>query len=118
MSESRLQSEVVKYIQLQYPKVKYCASLGGIRTSMTQAVMAKRTGYVKGFPDLFIYESRTVDGITYHGLALEIKTIKGRATKEQKEWIEALNERGYKAEIVKGLPDILDLIDSYLNEKD
>ena len=118
MSESRLQSEVVKYIQLQYPKVKYCASLGGIRTSMTQAVMAKRTGYVKGFPDLFIYESRTKDGITYHGLALEIKTLKGRATKEQKEWIEALNERGYKAEVVKGLPDILKLIDSYLNEKD
>ena len=118
MSESRLQREVVKYIQLQYPKARYCASLGGIRTSMTQAVMAKRTGYVKGFPDLFIYESRTVDGITYHGLALEIKTIKGRATKEQKEWIEALNERGYKAEVVKGLPDILNLIDSYMNEKD
>ena len=118
MSESRLQSEVIKYIQLQYPKARYCASLGGIRTSMTQAIMAKRTGYVKGFPDLFIYESRTVNGITYHGLALEIKTIKGRATKEQKEWIEALNERGYKAEIVKGLPAILDLIDSYLNEKD
>ena len=118
MSESRLQSEVVKYIQLQYPKARYCASLGGIRTSMTQAIMAKRTGYVKGFPDLFIYESRIVDGITYHGLALEIKTIKGRATKEQKEWIEALNERGYKAVIVKGLPDILNCIDSYLNEKD
>ena len=117
MSESRLQSEVVKYIQLQYPKARYCASLGGIRTSMTQAVMAKRTGYVKGFPDLFIYESRTVDGITYHGLALEIKTIKGRATKEQKEWIEALNERGYKAAVVKGLPDILDLIDNYFNHQ-
>ncbi len=114
MSEARLQSEVVKYIKLQYPKVRYCASLGGIRTSMTQAVMAKRTGYVKGFPDLFIYEPRK----KFHGLALEIKTIKGRATKEQKEWIEALNERGYKAEIVKGLPDILDLIDSYLNETD
>ena len=116
MSESRLQSEVVKYIQLQYPKARYCASLGGIRTSMTQAIMAKRTGYVKGFPDLFVYEPSPCG--KYHGLALEIKTIKGRATKEQKEWIEALNERGYKAEIVKGLPDILNCIDSYLNEKD
>ena len=81
MSEARLQSEVVKYIQLQYPKVKYCASLGGIRTSMTQAVMAKRTGYVKGFPDLFIYEAKEKK---FHGLALEIKTIKGRATKGTK----------------------------------
>ena len=111
MSESRLQSEVVKYIKLQYPKALYCASLGGIRTSMTQAIMAKRTGYVKGFPDLFVYEPSPCG--KYHGLALEIKTLKGRATKEQKEWIEALNERGYKAVIVKGLPDILNCIDSY-----
>ena len=49
---------------------------------------------------------------------MEIKTIKGRATQEQKEWIEALNERGYKAEVVKGLADILNLIDGYMNEKD
>ena len=115
MSEARLQSEVVKQIQLQYPKVKYCASLGGqYQPFQSQRNRARKTGYVKGFPDLFIYEARN----GYHGLALEIKTLKGRATKEQKEWIEALNERGYKAVIVKGLPAILDLIDSYLNEKD
>ncbi len=115
MSEARLQSEVVKYIQLQYPKVRYCASLGGqYQPFQSQRNRARKTGYVKGFPDLFIYEPRK----RFHGLALEIKTLKGRATKEQKEWIEALNERGYKAEIVKGLPDILDLIDSYLNETD
>jgi len=115
MSESRLQSEVVKYISLQYPKARYCASLGGqYQPFQSQRNRAKNTGYSKGFPDLFIYEARN----GYHGLALEIKTIKGRATKEQKEWIEALNERGYKAEVVKGLPDILNLIDSYMNEKD
>ena len=115
MSESRLQSEVVKYIGYKYPKVKYCASLGGqYQPFQSQRNRARSTGYVKGFPDLFIYEPRK----KFHGLALEIKTIKGRATKEQKEWIEALNERGYKAEIVKGLPNILKLIDSYLNEND
>ena len=118
ISEERLQSEVVRYISLQYPKARYCASLGGIYTGPRQAMKAKRTGYSKGFPDLFLYESRTMDGITYHGLALEIKTLKGRATIEQKEWIEALNERGFKAEVVKGLPAILKLIDSYMNEKD
>jgi hypothetical protein len=115
MSEARLQSEVVRYIQLQYPKAKFCASLGGqYQPFQSQRNRAKSTGYSKGFPDLFIYEARN----GFHGLALEIKTLKGRATKEQKEWIEALNERGYKAEVVKGLPDILKLIDSYLNEKD
>ena len=110
MSESRLQSEVVRYISLQYPKARYCASLGGqYQPFQSQRNKARSTGYSKGFPDLFLSEARN----GYHGLALEIKTIKGRATKEQKEWIEALNERGYKAVIVKGLPDILNCIDSY-----
>ena len=114
MSEARLQSEVVRYISLQYPKARYCASLGGqYQPYQSQRNKARSTGYSKGFPDLFLYEARN----GYHGLALEIKTIKGRATKEQKEWIEALNERGYKAVIVKGLPDILNCIDSYFNHQ-
>ena len=118
MSEERLQSEIVKYIQYQYPKARYCASLGGqYQPYQSQRNRAKRTGYSKGFPDLFVYESRTINGITYHGLAIEIKTIKGTATKEQKEWIAALQKRNYKAEICKGLPAILELIDEYLNEK-
>lgn len=119
MSEERLQSEIVKYIQYQYPKARYCASLGGqYQPYQSQRNRAKRTGYSKGFPDLFVYESRTINGITYHGLAIEIKTIKGTATKEQKEWIAALQKRNYRAEICKGLPAILELIDEYLNEKD
>ena len=112
MSEERLQSEVVKYIQYQYPKVRFCASLGGPYQS--QRNKAKRTGYSKGFPDLFLYEGRN----GYYGLAIEIKTIKGTSTKAQRDWIAALQKRNYRAEICKGLPDILELIDDYLNEKD
>ena len=58
MSEERLQSEVIKYIRLQYPKIRFCASLGGIYTGPRQAVKAKRTGYSRGFPDLQITEAR------------------------------------------------------------
>ena len=110
MSEERLQSEVVKYIKLQYPKVRFCASLGGIYTGPRQAAKAKRTGYSRGFPDLQITEQRK----GFHGLFIEIKTHKGTATQVQKEWIKDLQERGYKAEIAKGLPEILNLIDDYL----
>ena len=43
MSEDRLQSEVVKYISLQYPKAKYCASLGGqYQPYQSQRKRAKR----------------------------------------------------------------------------
>ena len=110
MSEERLQIAVVKYIKLQYPKVRFCASLGGIYTGPRQAAKAKRTGYSRGFPDLQITEPRK----GFHGLFIEIKTHKGTTTQVQKEWIKDLQERGYKAEIAKGLPEILNLIDDYL----
>ena len=113
MSEDRLQSEVIKYIRYAYPKVKYCSSAGGVYTGIAQARKMVRNGYVKGFPDLFIYEARN----GYHGLAIEIKTIKGRATKEQQQWIDDLNDRGYYAKICKGLPHVLATIDIYFNEK-
>jgi hypothetical protein len=113
MSEERLQTEIVKYIGYQYPKIRYCASLGGIYTGPRQAIKAKRTGYSRGFPDLQITEARG----GYYGLFIEIKTHKGRATEVQKEWIDDLNERGYKAVIGKGLGECLQTIDDYMNQK-
>tara|TARA_R110000765_G_scaffold377898_1_gene468840 strand:+ start:495 stop:857 length:363 start_codon:yes stop_codon:yes gene_type:complete len=113
MSEQSLQSAVIKYIQLQYPFVRYCASLGGIRTSIRQAIKAKATGYVKGFPDLQITEARG----GYFGLFIEIKMEKRYATKEQKEWIKDLTDRGYKAVIAKGLTDTITVVDDYLKLK-
>ena len=113
MSEDRLQTEVVKYIRYQYPKALFCGSAGGVYTGISQARKMVRNGYIKGFPDLLIYEAKGA----YHGLAIEIKTIKGRATKEQKKWITDLQERGWRAEVCKGLPAILKLIDMYMNLK-
>ena len=122
MSEDKIQEEVVKYILYVWPKTLLSATLGGIRTSYKQAVKAKRTGYKKGQPDLFVYEPRGA----YNGLALEIKTNKGYATKEQKQWIVDLNLKGYKASVQKGWENIINEIDKYMslpqliisNEKD
>jgi hypothetical protein len=125
--EEEVQKGVVEYLKLKYPKAKYCASLGGIRTSFKQAVKAKATGYVKGFPDLQIcvpMERGSIEGGTlegggvYHGLFLEIKKDKkSYATKEQKEWIEYLNGQGYCARITKGFDDSIQVIDDYFNKK-
>ena len=111
---------------MRYSKVWYCASLGGIRTSFKQAVKAKATGYVKGFPDLQICvpmergidgEGGTKKGEMYHGLFLEIKKDKkSYPTKEQKEWIAYLNEQGYCARVTKGLDESIELIDNYFNK--
>lgn len=111
-SEANQQEIVVKYLRLAYPTALYCASAGGMRTSYLQAIKMKRTGYVKGFPDLFIYEPRG----EFHGLAIEMKKEKGGvASPEQKEWQEQLRNRNYCSYICKGNEQAIKVIDEYLN---
>ena len=111
-SEANQQEIVVKYLRLAYPTALYCASAGGIRTSYLQAIKMKRTGYVKGFPDLFIYEPNQ----DYKGLAIEMKKEKGGvASPEQKWWQEQLRNRGYASYICKGNEEAIKVIDEYFN---
>jgi hypothetical protein len=107
--EAGVQFAIVQYIKVMYPNALYCASAGGMFTSMKQAIKMKMTGYVKGFPDLQICEPNE----KYHGLFIEVKTDKGVVSKEQKEWIKQLNKRGYYATYVKGSEDAIKLIDAY-----
>ena len=111
-SEASLQKAVVEYIKLQYPKARYCASLGGqYQKFVSQRKKAKDTGYKAGFPDLQITEPKG----NYHGLFLELKLNKQcYASQYQKDWIRDLNARGYKAIICKGFDECITAIDEYL----
>jgi hypothetical protein len=111
--EAGVQKAVVDYIKYQYPHVLYCASAGGVRTSMKQAIKMKATGYVKGVPDLQIFEPVG----NYHGLLIEIKDLKGVVSKEQKQWIKDLNDRGYFATYCKGVEATIKVIDDYFAVK-
>lgn len=111
-SEAEEQAAVVRYLNVQYPHVLYCASAGGVRTSYMQAARMKMTGYKAGFPDLQILEPRQ----GYHGLFIEMKRAEGgQVSREQKEWIAALNERGYMAVVCKGFESAKKTIDEYLS---
>jgi hypothetical protein len=107
--EAGVQKAVIDYLKYTYPQALYCASAGGVRTSMKQAIKMKATGYVKGVPDLQIFEPMN----NYHGLLIEIKDIKGVVSKEQKEWIKLLNERGYYATYCKGFDATIKVINDY-----
>ena len=111
MKEYQLQKAVCKYLDLQ--NVLYCGSMGGqYQVHFSQRIKAKKSGYKKGFPDLFIYEPRG----SYHGLAIELKTGYNKASKPQLYWQKELIKRGYKAEICTGIDEALDTIYTYLNE--
>jgi len=67
-------------------------------------------GIKKGFSDLEI----AVPTIHYNGLYIEIKTKDGRLTKEQKEFIDRKNKRGYFATVARGLEEGKKVITNYL----
>ena len=116
MKEYQLQKAVCKYLDLN--NVLYCGSMGGqYQKYHSQRNKAKATGYKRGFPDIFIYEISKIDDKLYCGLAIELKTKKGRPSKEQIEWMNKLNERGYMATICTGIDEALETIDRYLKGK-
>jgi hypothetical protein len=111
--ELLLQIAVVNWLKLQFPEIRYCASAGGMRTSLSVAKKMKASGYVKGFPDLFLYHPT----MKHNGMAIELKANKkSYATKEQKQWIKDLNDRGYYAIVSKSFEETIDAITNYLNE--
>tara|TARA_R110002124_G_scaffold153961_1_gene320995 strand:+ start:346 stop:735 length:390 start_codon:yes stop_codon:yes gene_type:complete len=114
-SEAALQSAVIRYIKLKHPNIRYCASLGGQYQKFdSQKTKAKKTGYVKGFPDLQITEARG----GYFGLFIELKKDKKSYLKpEQKEWLTDLKCRGYCAICCKGFDETIKAIDDYLSEQ-
>ena len=112
MKEYQLQKAVCKYLDLQ--NVLYCGSMGGQhQVHFSQRIKAKKSGYKKGFPDLFIYEPRC----KFHGLAIELKVGYNKATTEQLYWQKELIKRGYVSEICNGIDEAMGVINTYLNLK-
>jgi hypothetical protein len=80
------------------------------KRSVQEAMMLQRMGLSKGAPDFIIFDSPDPK---YKGVAIELKVQGGRASKEQKEWIQNLRDRGWAAdfcwsylEAVKWLMDL------------
>lgn len=112
-SEEFIQTQIVEHLRQLH--VLFTATCGGIRASIAQKAKMKRTGYMRGVPDILIFEPVP----PYHGLALEVKSYYGRPSAEQIQWIKDLTDRGYKAEFVYGTSHALRVIAEYfLNSND
>lgn len=83
-----------------------------MRTTLGTAIKNKQAGYIRGFPDIFVYEPTT----EWMGLAIEIKDKSGQST-DQKQWEKALQERCYAYVIVKTPEEAETIIDNYLKNR-
>lgn len=111
--ESEIQMAVVRWLKLNHPTVLFSSALGGIKTTMGQAVKLKRLGYVRGLPDLLIFEPRG----GFHGLMLELKTPSGQVSVFQKEFLKNLHDRGYRGWVSFSYEDAVIVIEDYLSGK-
>ena len=91
---------------------------GGHRHKAT-AVRLKKEGVKSGVPDIFL--AVPMQRMTYgfsegwiHGLWIEMKYGKNKPSKDQKKWLQALNDEGYRAEVCYTFEEARDVIIDYL----
>ena len=109
--EHDIQVKLVALLESIQPVPLYSATVGGARLAIHTAKKMKEAGYSKGIPDMLVFEPKGM----YAGLAIEVKTDKGRASEEQLEWSRSLNSRGWRAEICKGFEECADVVCEYFN---
>ena len=122
--EHKIQAGIIKAVE-PIPECRWLHANpnGGYRHKSTGARL-KAEGVKRGIPDLFlpvprpkyVYFHSAVYIECYHGFYIEVKTPKGRQTKEQKEFEKFAVEQGYKYVIVRSVQQGVDEILGYLGK--
>ena len=78
-----------------------------------EAKRLKDEGLKAGVPDVWL----PVPNHGFHGLVIELKDGDGKLRPEQVDWLDALNQYGYKATCCRGADDAIQTIMEYLGIK-
>lgn len=107
MTEAQEQAAVIEYCDAKgitiyhIPNERKCSErYGGF---------LKRQGLRPGMPDLCIPEARG----DYHALYIEMKSLTGKPTPKQQEWITRLRKLGNCAYVCNGADNAIALIERY-----
>ena len=110
--EEFMQMDCVKWMRYQHPHEAQLLhhSPNGGRRDAREAARFKAMGTSAGFPDLIL----PLPVGDWSGLALELKSAKGRQTPEQKAWMERLRGAGWHYAIVRSFDEFRAEVDAYL----
>lgn len=102
---------MVRLHENRYPALQnlFAVPNGGDRHRIVAAKM-KAEGTRAGVPDYLLLHPVG----EWHGLAIELKSMTGYASREQKLWIERLRDNGYRAEVCRGADAAWKVITEYL----
>lgn len=116
MTESDHQKALITWARLsvgRYPDLKYLYSIpnGGKRHIATAARM-KAEGARVGVSDLHLPIPRGM----FHGLWIEMKSVKGRLSPEQSEWLDAMKGYGHAAYVCRSWDEARTVLTMYLSQ--
>lgn len=113
-SEDAEQSQILYYCRAmsgKYPELELMYHIPNEgKRGRAAAATQKQIGLKAGVPDLCLPVARK----GYHGLYIEVKAIDGRIRPSQQEWIDNLNEQGYKAVVCYGADAAIEVIADYI----
>lgn len=103
--------QMVRIHESRFPALKllFAVPNGGDRNKIVAAKM-KAEGVRPGVLDYFL----AFPAHEFHGLAIELKSLTGYASREQREWVERLRANGYRAEVCRGWEQAWSVISDYL----
>ena len=100
-----------KLMQAQYPELSLLHAIGnGGKRNLIEAVRMKREGVLAGVSDIFLPVSRG----GFHGLYIELKVGKGKASDSQEWWIAETTKQGYYSTVCYGWVEASETIKKYL----
>lgn len=110
-AEAAMFMRAVRAAEAQWPELQFMAAIpnGGHRARRT-AGRLKAEGVRPGVPD-YLMPVRRAEHV---GLAIELKTAKGRTSHEQRVWLAHLAQEGWKAVVARGWEQAWDITRDYL----
>jgi len=113
VSEHDIQVACINWFRYQYPKyLIYAIPNGGARNIVT-ATKLKAEGVTAGVPDLHVPVAMGI----YHGLYIEMKAGKNKASEHQITVMEKLKNEGYLCAVCCNLNQFMGVVNDYFNQK-
>jgi len=117
MSEFQEQKDLVAWFKAKYPAYVKCLrlSLNGInlpagRRGAIMMSQCKSQGLTPGESDLFF----AIPNLIYHGLFIEMKAGKGKATQDQIDYLAVMDNLGYRTAVITGAEKAKQFIEDYM----
>lgn len=113
--EHKIQVSIMKWWYCAYPQYRgglfFAVPNGGHRNIQTARAL-KAEGVTAGVSDLIMLIPRR----GYHALCVEVKTLVGRQSANQREWEAKVRAQGFYYAVVRSLDDFAELVRWYLDE--